>query len=91
MSLYIRRLNFSSDLWSLYPPEHFLSPRESGIIAITNRNGDSASPWKIPAWIFTSVKLIPPDVSSTLQFSAFFLIYLRGAYDKFPDFFCIDI
>ena len=38
------------------------------IITITNSNGDSASPWNIPFWIFISAKLLPPEVNSTLQF-----------------------
>ena len=40
----------------------------SGIIAITNSNGDSATPWKIPLWIFTSAQRFPPAVSSTSDF-----------------------
>ena len=59
---------FSCDLWSLYPPVHFLSKWFRDIIAITNSNGHSVSPWKILLWIFTSVKLFPLAVSSTLQF-----------------------
>ena len=34
-----------------------------GIMAITNRNGKGASPWKIRPWIFTSVKVYPVDNS----------------------------
>ena len=50
---------FSCDLWSLYQPVHFLSIWFNGIIAIIKSNGDSASSWKIPLWIFTSAKLFP--------------------------------
>ena len=32
-----------------------------------NSKGDSASPWKIPLWVFASAKLFPPAVNSTLQ------------------------
>ena len=66
--MYIRWLIFSCDLLSLYPAVHFLSMWISGIMAIMNIRGDSASPWKIPLWIFVSAKLFPPDVNSTLQF-----------------------
>ena len=45
---------FSCNLWSFYPPGHFLNISVSGIIIIKNRNGDSAYPWKITLWIFTS-------------------------------------
>ena len=48
---------FSCDLWSLYPPVYFLSMGLSGIIVITNSNGDSALPWKIPLLIFISINL----------------------------------
>ena len=41
-------------------------------MAIMNSRGDSASPWKIPLWIFVSAKLFPPAVNSTLQFFMFF-------------------
>ena len=47
--------------------------RLSGIIAITNSNGDRASPWKI-FQIFTSIKLFPPTDCSTLQFSMVFSV-----------------
>ena len=70
--MYIRWLTFSCDLLSLYPAVHFLSMWFSGIIAIMNGRGDSASPWKIPLWIFVSAKLFPPAVNSTLQF---FMVY----------------
>ena len=66
-SMYIRWLIFSSDLLSLYPLVHFLSMWLNGIIAIINSNGDSASPWNIPLWIFVSAKLFPPAINSTLQ------------------------
>ena len=50
---------FSCNLWSLYLVVHFLSMWLRGIIAITSSNDDSASPWKIPLWIFTKVKFFP--------------------------------
>ena len=75
-SMYIRWWTFSCNLWNLNPPVHFLSMCMwlRGIITITNSNGDSKSLGKIPLWIFTSAKLFPPTVSSTLQFSMVFLI-----------------
>ena len=59
---------FSCYLWSSYQPVHFLSMWLSGINTITKSNGDSASPWKMPLWIFIFAKLFPPVVSSALQF-----------------------
>ena len=53
-SMYVRRLMFSCDFISLYSLVHFLSMWLSGIIAMTNSNGDIASPWNIPFWIFAS-------------------------------------
>ena len=47
-SMYIRWLIFSYDLLSLYPPVHFLRMWLIDIIAITNSNDNSASPWNIP-------------------------------------------
>ena len=71
--MYIRWLTFFCDPLSLYLAVHFLSMWFSGIIAIMNSWGDSASPWKIPLWIFVSAKLFPPAVISTLQvFMGFF-------------------
>ena len=70
--MYIRWLTFSCDLLSLYQAVHFLSMWFSGIMAIMNSRGDSASPWKIPPWIFVSAKLFPPAFNSTLQFFMFF-------------------
>ena len=67
LSMYIRWLIFC-DLWNLYPPVHVLCKYESGMVTTTNRNGDSASPWNIPLWIFTSAKLFPSAVNSTLKF-----------------------
>ena len=64
----MRSLIFSSDLRSLYPHVHFVSLWLSGVIDIKNNNGDSASHWNIPLWIFTSGKVFSPAVSSTLQF-----------------------
>ena len=66
-SMYIRWLIFSCDLLSLYPVAHFLSMWFSGIMAIMNSKDDSASPWKMPLWIFVSAMLLPLAVSSTLQ------------------------
>ena len=65
-SLYIKWLIFSCDLLSLYPAVHFLWMWLSGVIAITNSNGDSASPWNMLLWIFTSAKLFPPAVKNWL-------------------------
>ena len=65
-SMYIRWLILYCDLWSLYRPVHFRNMWLSGIIAITNSNGDSASPWKIPLWIFPSAQLFHLSVNSTL-------------------------
>ena len=59
-SIYIRWLIFSYDSWSLYSPVHFLKMWISGIIAITNNNGNSTFPCKTTFWIFTSSKLFPP-------------------------------
>ena len=67
---------FSCDLWSLYLSVHFVSIWLSEI-AITNSNGDSAYLWKIPLWIFTSVKLFP----SALQFSTIFSINFMNSLD----------
>ena len=66
-SMYIRWLIFSCDVLSFYPAVHFLSMWFSGIMAIMNSKGDSASPWKMPLWIFVSAMLLPPAVSSTPQ------------------------
>ena len=66
-SMYIRWLIFSRDLLSLYPAVYFLNMWFSGIMAVMNSKRDSASPWKIPLWIFVSAKLLPRAVSSTLQ------------------------
>ena len=70
--MYIRWLIFSCDLLSLYPAVHFLSMWFSAIMAIMNSNGCSASPWKIPLWIFVSAKPFPPVVNSTQQFFRYF-------------------
>ena len=68
-SMYIRWLIFSCYLLSLYPAAHFLSMWFSGIMAIMNSKGDSASPWKIPLWIFVLAMLLPPVVSSCCHYS----------------------
>ena len=65
--MYIKWLIFSYDLLSLNPAVHFLRTWLSGIIAITNNNSCSSSPWNMPLWIFTPAKLCPPAVNSTLQ------------------------
>ena len=64
---YIRWLTPTCDLLSLYPAAHFLSMWLSGIMAIMICKSASASPWKIPLWIFASAKLLPPALNSTLQ------------------------
>ena len=53
-SMYIRWIIFSWNSLDLYPQPtvHFLNMWLSGIITITNNNGESASLWKIPLWIF---------------------------------------
>ena len=66
-SMLIRWFIFSCDLLSVYPAAHFLRMWFSGIMAIMNSKGDSASPWKMPLWIFVSAKFLPPAVRSTLQ------------------------
>ena len=40
----------------------------SGVIAITNSHNESASPWKMDLWIFTSAQAFYPAVNSTFQF-----------------------
>ena len=66
--MYICRLIFFCDLVNLYLPVHFLSMWLNGIISITNSEGEFASPWKIPFWIFTAAKIFPPAINSTFQF-----------------------
>ena len=73
-SMYIKWLIFSYDLLSVYPAVHFLTMCLSGIMPITNSNGDSASPWNIPLCIFPYVKLFPPAVNSTSQVCMVFSI-----------------
>ena len=55
---------FNVFLWSyeFIAPVHFLTMKLSGIIAITNSKGDSAS------WIFTTAYVFLPAVNSILQF-----------------------
>ena len=65
--MHIKWLLFSCDQLSFYPAVHFLSLWLSGIMAIMNSKGDSASPWKIPLWIFASDKLFRPAVNSIVQ------------------------
>ena len=80
-SMYIRWLIFSWDLLSFYLAVHFLSMWFSGIAAIMNFNGDNASPWNIPLWIFDSAKRFPHAVSSTFQVFMVFLIKLMTSSD----------
>ena len=54
------------DLLNLHLAVYFLSMWLSDIIT-TNSNGDSASPWNIPLWIFASDKLFPLAVNSILK------------------------
>ena len=61
------------DLLSLHPVVHFQRMWLSGI-AITNINSDSASPWNMLLWIFTSAKLFLPTVNFTLKISKVFSI-----------------
>ena len=81
-SMYIRWLIFSCNLLSLYPAVHFLSVWLSGIMTIMNSKGDSASPWKIPLWIFVSAKLLPPAVSCTLQVFMVFTMKFMTSSDR---------
>ena len=80
-SMYIRWIIFSGNFVNCYRIVHFLSMWLSGIIAITNSNGDSASPWKIPLWIFTTAKLFSPVVNYTLQISIVISINLMTLPD----------
>ena len=73
-SMYIKWLIFPCDLLILYPIVHFLRMWESGIIAIPNSNGDSASLWNMFLWNFTSAKLLAPAVDFTHQVSMVFSI-----------------
>ena len=56
-----------------------------GIIALTNSNGNRASPWNISLRIFTSANLFHPVVNSTLQF---FMVSLLNFITS-PDILCI--
>ena len=80
-SMYIRGLIFSCDLVSLYLPAHFLSMWLSSLIAITNSNGGSASPWNIPLWVLTTIELFPSALNSTLQVPIVFLINFMTLLD----------
>ena len=53
----------------------------SGIMVIMNSKGDSASPWKIPLWVFVSAELLPSAVSSALQVFMFFSIKFMTSCD----------
>ena len=77
---YFRWLIFSCIVWSLHPSVHYLNMRFSCII-ITNSNGDSASPRKIPLWIFSFAKLLPFAAYSTLQFVMIFSINVITSLD----------
>ena len=79
--MYVRYLIFSCDLLSLYPAMYFLSMRLSGIIAIINSNGDSASPWNKPLWTFASAKFLSPTTSSTFQVFMVFSIKFMTSCD----------
>ena len=68
LSIYIRQLIFSYNLDSLYLAVHFLSWWLNGINALTNNYSESASPWKIALWIFTTAKLFPFAVISSFVF-----------------------
>ena len=48
--MYIKWLFIYCDLLALYPAVHFLKKWSSGIMVITDSNGDSASPWNMPLW-----------------------------------------
>ena len=50
-------------------------------MAIMNSNGDSASPRKIPFWIFVSAKLFPPAVNFTLNVFMVFSIKFMTSCD----------
>ena len=54
----------------------------SGIIAITNSVGDSASPRDIPLLIFASAKLFSPAVNSTVQIFMVFSINYMIRFDN---------
>ena len=73
-SMYVKWLNYACDLLCLYLAVHFQRMWLNGIMAITNSNGDSASPWNMPLWVFTSAQLFPPTVNSTLQICMIFSI-----------------
>ena len=73
-SMYIRWLMFSCELLSWYPLVYFLSMWLSGIITITNSNGERESPWNIPLWIFASATLFTAVVNSTLKVPMVFSI-----------------
>ena len=80
-SMYIWWLIFFCDLLSLHRAVYFLSMGLSDIIAFINSNDDSASPWNIPLWIFTSAKLFPPAVNSTRQVFLVFSIKFMTSSD----------
>ena len=84
--MYIRQLIFSCDPLNLFPAVHFLSTWLRGIMAIKNSNGDSASPWNKPLWIFALVKLLPPAVNSTLQVFIVFSIKFMTSFNTFVHF-----
>ena len=68
--------------WAYTSCSYFLSNWFSGTIAITNSDGERASPWMIPLWIFTSDKLFPSAVSSTLRVSMVFSINFLTSPDS---------
>ena len=81
-SMSIKWMTFPRDLLSLYLAVHFLRMWLRGIMSSTNSNGDSASPWNMLLWIFTSAKLFPPTVNSTLQI--IIIIIIIHSLELFP-------
>ena len=78
---YIRWLIFSCNSVILYLPIHFKSMWFSGIIAITNSDGDSTSPWNIPLWIFTLAKIFVLFSMVSSIWSKIFVSILYGFVD----------
>ena len=96
-SMYIRWLIFSCDLLNLYLPVYFLCIWLRGIITITNSNGDSASHWNLPLWIFNSANIFPLVVNSTRHVKVhdfcwyrvhFEVVYYLVLSDYIISFFC---
>ena len=53
----------------------------SGIIAITKGYGVSLSSWKMPPWIFTSIKFFPFAINSAFQFLLASVIFFFNSLD----------